>query len=207
MKRFYIFIITALILNFSIYILGYYFINYPMRFNLWEIIEECGIIFLLIILGVITLVSWLISVIEIRQLSSKTKFLYAFLILNGFLFISLSYFSIDHLIQNKKEIAKLENEYLRQAEKDIKNDQITIEYANGIIVDFNEKIIQQTDSIRKNYGIIYKNTGCFVDLKDIEARQKYNNTVMPYLEKRNGKGWRQRMEKEIENLQKSTNKK
>lgn len=207
MKKFYILIIIALVLNLSIFILGYYFINYPMKFNLWYIIKECGIGALLIILGIITLVSWLSSVIEIKHLDPKTKFLRAFLILNGLLFVFLLYYSLDQFIQAKKEITNLENEYLKQAKIDIKNDHVSIKYAGGFELPmYDEKTIHKIDSIRKKYGVTYQNTGCIIDNIDIKAQEKYDDTVMPYLDKRNGKGWQHRMEKEIDNLKKAAKK-
>jgi hypothetical protein len=177
-----------------------------MKFNLWYIIKECGIGALLIILGIITLVSWLISVIEIKHLDSKTKFLRAFLILNGLLFVFLLYYSLNQFIQAKKEITNLENEYFKQAKADIRNGHVFIKYAGGITEDFNVKNKQQTDSIRKKYGVTYENTGCMMDAKFMLANEKYNNTVRPYLDKRNGKGWQQRMDKEVEKLKKASKK-
>ncbi|WP_346986252.1 hypothetical protein [Chryseobacterium sp. POE27] len=46
--------------------------------------------------------------------------------------------------------------------------------------------------------MVSKCTG-YVDLIDIEGQQKYEETVKPYLEKRNGKGWEEKMNREINN--------
>lgn len=66
--------------------------------------------------------------------------------------------------------------------------------------EYDEKKISKIDSIRKNYGITYDNTGCIVDFKIIEAEKKYKNTVKAYLEKRNGKNWEAKMNVEIEKV-------
>jgi hypothetical protein len=51
---------------------------------------------------------------------------------------------------------------------------------------FPKKIKQEIYISEKKYGIKYKNTGCIVDL-EIQAQEKYSETVKSYLEKRNGK--------------------
>ncbi|WP_458796246.1 FEKKY domain-containing protein [Chryseobacterium proteolyticum] len=40
-------------------------------------------------------------------------------------------------------------------------------------------------------------------LYQLKPKKKYKETVQPYLDKRNGKGWENRMEKEIENIKKT----
>ncbi|MDC8106951.1 hypothetical protein ACNFU2_18910 [Chryseobacterium sp. PTM-20240506] len=37
----------------------------------------------------------------------------------------------------------------------------------------------------------------------VKGEKKYKETVQPYLDKRNGKGWENRMEKEVENIKKT----
>lgn len=170
-------------------------------------IVECGIGYLLIFMGFITLISWLISVIEIKQLDSKTKFLRAFLTLNVLLFLFLLYTSVNQFVQTKKEINKLENESIKQAKTDIKNNQVSIKYVGGFEIPlYDKKTNQKIDSIRKKYGVTYENTGCIIDAKFILVNEKYNNIIRAYLDKRNGKGWQQRMEKEVENFEKTAKK-
>ena len=40
---------------------------------------------------------------------------------------------------------------------------------------------------------------------DSEARQKYDETVKPYLEKRNGKNWESKMNADIEEMRNNNN--
>lgn len=104
----------------------------------------------------------------------------------------------------QKEILRAENKYIKQAEKDIKNDLITIKYSGGFsIPKYDQPTTRKIDSIYKKYGIMYKDTGCIIDLVDNEAQKKYEETVKLYLEKRNGTGWEIKMKKEISNIKKS----
>lgn len=103
----------------------------------------------------------------------------------------------------QKEISRAEHKYIKQAEKDIKNDLITFKYSGGFsLPQYDQKTTQKIDSIYKKYGIMYKDTGCIIDLVENEAQKKFEETVKPYLEKRNGTGWEIKMKKEISNIKK-----
>jgi hypothetical protein len=65
-------------------------------------------------------------------------------------------------------------------------------------LEYNNRTYKKIDSIRKNYGINIDNTGCQVELIEKEGQIKYEEMVIPYLEKRNDKGWEKRMRNEIE---------
>lgn len=67
---------------------------------------------------------------------------------------------------------------------------------------YNEDVYKKVDSIQKNYGVKYKNTGCIIDPVESNAQEKYEEAVMPYLEKRNGKGWKTKMDGEIGKMKK-----
>jgi len=127
-----------------------------------------------------------------------------FLCFNILFLISIIYYSADVFIKIKKEIAKREKEYIIKAKEDIKNDNVTFEYSGGLqIISDSQKIINKTDSIQKKYGISYKNLGCTIFPIEVEARQKYDETVKPYLEKRNGKNWESKMNAELEEMRKN----
>lgn len=100
-----------------------------------------------------------------------------------------------------KEYVKLETEYISQAKEDIKNDNVTYKYAGGLTIsECDSKIENKIDSINKNYGVRYFNTGCIIMEQNIKAQEKYAEIVKPYLEKRNGKDWEQKMKNEIETI-------
>jgi len=74
-------------------------------------------------------------------------------------------------------------------------------FAGGLAVsDYNEETENKIDSIYKKYGVTYFSTGCSIDFIDIKAQEKYQETVKPYLIKRNGKNWEEKMKTEIEKI-------
>lgn len=99
----------------------------------------------------------------------------------------------------KNEYLKLEKEYINKANLDIRNDQVTYRYAGGLTIsECNQNIENKIDSINKKYGVTYFNSGCIIIEQEIKAQEKYAKIVKPYLEKRNGINWEQKMAKEIE---------
>ena len=65
---------------------------------------------------------------------------------------------------------------------------------------YTEKTIQKIDSIHQKHGVTYFNTGCISLEIYNKAQEKYEITVKPYLEKRNGKDWEIKMNEEIEKI-------
>jgi len=195
--------IAVLVLLFSAYIFGYYLFNYPLKFSFFQIIRDCGIHYLFIALLFLTLVSWMISTLKIKNLNSINKFLLIYTILCGFLLGYFLYVSADTYISTQKAIRESENKYILQAKEDIKKDDVTYRFAGGFsIPEYDAETLDKIDSIRRKFGISYENTGCVIDAIDMEGQKKYEETVKPYLDKRNGKGWEERMDKEIEKVKK-----
>lgn len=196
--------IFIILLLAAVYIGGYYYLNYPMRFSFWYLIEKCQPIYICAILAATALIAYLISSVPFNNLSFKSKFIRVFPVLNSVIVIFFMYTAASTFIATKKEISKAENQYILQAEKDIKNDAVTFKYAGGFsIPKYDEETVRTIDSIHKKYGIVYENTGCIIEYIDMEAQNKYEETVKPYLEKRNGKDWEIKMEKEIAYLKKT----
>lgn len=196
--------IVVLVLVIILYIYG---INYPTNLNLWDAIKYSRLQYLVIALLFFVLVSWMVSTLKIKKLSSFHKFFLIFALLNSLLFSYLAFESGKIFILNKNAIAKIENQYINQAKEDIKHDNITYKFAGGFEVPrYDEKTIYKIDSIHKKYGITYHNTGCIIEEIESRGQEKYEETVQPYLDKRNGKGWQQRMDKEVEKLKKASKK-
>lgn len=192
-----------LILTLLSQISGNYLINYPMKFYWSNILENTGWTTLFIILGLIALVSWLISNLTIRNINPVNKFLLVFSIICGLFLCFINLYSLNIFFKTKKEIAIVKERYSQQVKKDIKNDRIVFQYAGGLAIpEYDERTYQKIDSIRKNYGFEIKNTGCQVDFIEIEGQQKYEEIANVYLDKRNGKGWKKRMDNEITLLKK-----
>ncbi|WP_336733664.1 FEKKY domain-containing protein [Chryseobacterium sp. VD8] len=193
--------IAVLFLLIVVHTLGNYLILYPMKFDFWTVISESQPQYLLFIIAFFVLISWLISHVRIKNLSPKNRFLLAFTILCGIILLWISYFNLNTYFNTRKVITKIENDYIQQAKEDIKNDQVTFRFTGGFELPNNgRKMDVKIDSIQKKYGIKSENTGCTIDEIDTKAQEKYIETVKPYLEKRNGKGWESKMQNEINKL-------
>lgn len=195
--------IVVVLLLISAHTLGGYLIMYPMKPDIWTVVSESSPQYLLIALALFAVIAWLISHLRIKNLNPKNKFLLVFIVLCSILLSYVIYFDAATYISTRKAIRESENEYIQQAKEDIKKDKIMYRFAGGLsIPQYDAKTQNKIDSIRKKFGVTYFNTGCTVDVIDREGQQKYEETVKPYLEKRNGKGWEEKMNKEIENLEK-----
>jgi len=196
-----IFVILLLV---AAHIGAYYLVNYPMSNSFWSIIKESQLEYLGAILAGTAVITYLISNLSIKKLSFKGKFIRIFPILNVIILMFIVYHSVTAFITTQNGISRAEHEYIEQAEKDIKNDLIIFKYSRGFsIPKYDQQTTRKIDSIYKKYGIVYKDTGCIIDFVDIEAQKKYEETVKPYLEKRNGSGWEIKMKKEVSNIKKS----
>lgn len=196
--------IAVLFLLIVVHTLGNYLILYPMKFDFWTVISESQPQYLLFIIAFFVLISWLISHVRIKNLSPKNRFLLTFTILCGIMLLWIGYYNLSTFFNTRKSITKSENEYIQQAKEDIKNDQVTFRFAGGFELTNNDrKMDVKIDRIQKKYGIKSENTGCTIDQIDTKAQEKYIETVKPYLEKRNGKGWNKKMLDEIEKLKKT----
>ncbi|WP_343665048.1 hypothetical protein [Chryseobacterium mucoviscidosis] len=193
--------IAVLFLLILVYTLGNYLILYPMKFDFLTVISESQPHYLLFIIAFFVLISWLISHVRIKNLNPKNRFLLAFTILCGIMLLWIGYYNLSTFFNTRKSITKSENEYIQQAKEDIKNDQVTFRFTGGFELPNNDrKMDVKIDSIQKKYGIKSENTGCTIDEIDSKAQEKYIETVKPYLEKRNGKGWESKMQNEINKL-------
>lgn len=200
-KKLLIINIVVVMLLITAHTLGGYFIMYPMRSDVWTVILESSPYYLLIALAIFALIAWLISHLRIKNLNPKNKFLLAYTILCGVLLTFIIYFDAATYISTRKAIRESENEYIQKAKEDIKKDNVMYRFTGGLsIPKYDLKTRNKIDSIRKKFGVTYFNTGCTVDIIDIEGQRKYEEAVKLYLEKRNGKGWEEKMNREIENL-------
>lgn len=187
-----------LMLTLASHLSSHYFINYPMKLYWPDAFNSSDWILLLMILGVIVLVSWLMSHLSIRNFNPVNKFLLVFSIICSLLLCFINFCSLNIFFKTKRELAAATETYIRQAKEDIKNDSIVFRFAGGLSIAGN--LDGKIDSIRHRYGVHYQNTGCTIDAIEMEGDEKYRETVKPYLEKRNGKGWEERMKREVGKL-------
>ncbi|WP_394775016.1 hypothetical protein [Flavobacterium sp.] len=102
----------------------------------------------------------------------------------------------------------LSGQYKEDALHDIKVDSVkTFTYGLPFIspIDTERKIQEarkyKRDSIYKKYGLYIQNQGCVIgDKKMDKAIKEYHNITDVYLDNRNGKGWKEKMNKEVDNI-------
>lgn len=143
-----------------------------------------------------------LSFLPLKNYSRKRK---AAIFLAALQSIFLSFFMfkmIDAYRDNKKDFNNLLAEYQSKADADIKSGFIEIDYAGGLELPSlqEQKMRAEIDSIRRTYGLLYRNSGCIVSAALIKAQEEYERLTKPYLDKRNGLGWEMRMEQQIEEV-------
>jgi metal-dependent hydrolase (beta-lactamase superfamily II) len=107
---------------------------------------------------------------------------------------------IYRFYSNKQELDNSIIFYQNEARTDIKNDKVK-ELVGGLLLPPRNKSeyvkFQKKDFIRKKYGIVISGN-CIVSESMEILKKEYKKISEPYLEKRNGKNWREKMEKEID---------
>ena len=109
-------------------------------------------------------------------------------------------------VENEKFADEILTQFRKDAENDIKNDDVKT-FGFGLPLppkNKNQEIVKvKTDSILKIYGISLKNLGCTIIPELTKATEEYEKITEVYLTKRNGKGWRIKMENEIRKINKN----
>jgi hypothetical protein len=81
------------------------------------------------------------------------------------------------------------------AQKDISNGKVKlIVYGEPALNPFLEK------QITLKYGFQYENLGCITNYEKLHSAKIYNNVVLKYLDKRNGKDWKAKFDKDIQKI-------
>jgi len=117
-------ITLTLILLVSVF--GMFFINYPMKLNLLETIKDIEWENLLFIFLSLTILSLFFAMIPFKNLKYSNRFQKILLFLSTIVLLYALYFTFSTFFKNKLEVKKIENEYIEQAKKDIKNDNIIL---------------------------------------------------------------------------------
>ncbi|PKB18225.1 hypothetical protein [Flavobacterium sp. 5] len=179
----------------------YYLFCYPESYSLFDIITqhvewEPLLSIYLILIATTAFFSFLLY----RKVNFSRKFITSIIYINIFATILNLSNGFYRFYNNKKELDELVLRYQNDAKTDIKKDSVK-SFSHGLMLppknenDFNKYI--KSDSIHKKYGL-YKSSTCNIS-KDLDiAEKEYQKITNPYLEKRNGKFWREKMQKEID---------
>ena len=187
--------------------LAYFLLNYPEELKILEIIQEYveWKPLLLIYISLI-LISIIASFIILKKQTFLYKFCKALICVNiiGILFMSLN--GINQYVEKKRNYDEILSEFLNNAKNDIKNDNIK-RFSFGLQLPPKNKAQEvekiKSDSILKIYGITIKNLGCTIMPELTKATEEYKKVTEVYLAKRNGKGWRVKMKRELQKVNKN----
>jgi hypothetical protein len=142
--------------------------------------------------------------IKLKNISYTRRFLGINIFLNTAFLLFISYHATLAFLSAKREYEALLSEYKIKAESDIKNGLIAYETA-GLQISSSpaEQIkLDKIDSLMRTYGLESQNIGCMITGPLLKAQAEYEQLTTPYLDRRNGPGWRRRMSMQIENIRK-----
>ncbi|MWB94228.1 hypothetical protein GON26_07625 [Flavobacterium sp. GA093] len=194
--------ISTLIL-WIINVLVYYLFNYPERFTLTDILtQHVEWRELILIYGVLLLVAVFFSMVFYKKISFLLKLIRSMIFINVLCTILMVSYGLYRFSINKQDLNKSILSFQNEAREDIKKDKIK-EFGGGLALPPQDEIEYKKflirDSIRKNYGLISVSYCMISESLDI-SKKEYRKITEPYLEKRNGKNWRERMKREIESI-------
>lgn len=156
------------------------------------------------ILAAGVLVSALFACIKFKDISYKRRLLGINVFFNLMFLLFISYHGTLAILSARREYEVLLSEYKIKAESDIKNGVIVYETAGlPISLSPTEQIKEdKIDSLMRTYGLESRNTGCMVTAPLLKAQSEYEQLTAPFLDRRNGPGWKYRMELQIESIRK-----
>ena len=154
----------------------------------------------------IVILAFLASQITFRKGNFVIQFLNYFSVLCSVVTVVLAVNWIHSFNKTYEYQNQLVNEFKKEAEIDIKNDNVKI-FSQGLILPPKNEYLQASeDSVQKiitSYGLTRKNLGCVISPELTAGIEKYNEITAAYLEKRNGKNWSERMYNQIDSIRSS----
>lgn len=207
MKKLLVSTILTTILIWTITVFSYYLINYPDDLEILKILKDDveWKPFLIMYFSII-LISILFSLVLFKKQVFIKKFYISIIGFNIIGTIIISTIGINGFIENKIFFDELLTEFRQNAENDIKNDNVKY-FSQGLLLppksEKDVKIAEDVEKILKKYGLNHKHLGCTIYPQLTKAQEEYRKITDVYLEKRNGKNWRNRMRKQIDSINKS----
>lgn len=182
-------------------ILVYYLFNYPERFTLTDILtQHVEWKELLSIYGALFLAAVFFSLIFYKKISFSRKLIRSMILINVLCTFLMLANGLYRFHKNRHELKESILSFQDEAREDIKKDKI-IEFGSGLALPPRNKMeyikFTKVDSIIKIYGLKRVNY-CIISESLEISKEEYKKITEPYLEKRNGKNWRERMKQEID---------
>ncbi|MCE7040326.1 hypothetical protein [Dyadobacter sp. CY312] len=186
-------LVIAAIIFPDVYMYGFSSSNlsYSLTREGWKILAG------VILSGVVT--SFLLGIPRIGMGVYLVRVLRANSLVTSLFLIFIVYHASVAVLEFQKQYESLVLEYKTKAESDIKNGMIVYEHGGGMAIPMDsssELRYKKMDSIRAIYGVEYRNI-CVSWPAFEKAQSRYYAFTKPYLDKRNGIGWEERMEKQI----------
>jgi hypothetical protein len=206
-KLLYLTILTT-ILIYLINVFSFYLFNYPDDSEILTVISYYSQWReLLVVYFLILSISILLSLFLFKRHKFLKKFYISIICLNIILFIFISIKAINSFIENKKYLDEIVTEFRQNAENDIKNDNVKY-FSQGLLIPprskKDSKKADKANKFLKKYGLNHKSLGCIISPHLTKAQEEYKKITDVYLEKRNGKNWRNRMRKQIDSINSGT---
>lgn len=181
-----------------------YYINYNVYVSVMDLLAGFEWLTFLGILAAGALVSALFACIKFKNIPYKRRFLGADIFFNLAFLLFISYQGTLAILSAKNEYEVLLSEYKIKAESDIKNGLIVYETAGLQIASGPAEQMKEDkiDSLMRTYGLESRSIGCMVTAPLLKAQSEYEKLTRPFLDRRNGPGWKHRMKLQIENIRK-----
>jgi hypothetical protein len=207
MKKLLTIAIFSTILLWVINIFVYYLFDYPNELDILKIIRD-NVEWkpLLLIYLALIIISIVTSLLFYKSMTFINKFYKIMISFNIIGMIIMSVIGINRFMENKKSYDEILAKFRKEAENDIKNDDVKI-FGFGLPFPPKNKAEEiekiKTDSILNIYGLEVKNLGCTIMPQLTKASEEYEKITEVYLTKRNGNGWREKMQNDIQKVNKN----
>jgi hypothetical protein len=149
------------------------------------------------------LLSGVLGLIKFNKVPYLFRLLGINILFDTLFLIFIAYKGIPIFFDGKRDYELLASEYKIKAESDIKNGLI-IHETLGFPIPHSAGQAEEDriDSLMNTYGLARRNMGCMVSGPLLRAQSEYEVLTEPYLDQRNGKDWKRRMNKQIEEIRK-----
>lgn len=186
--------VIAFLLSWIAITVSYYSFLYPAPFAIVPLLRQVEWKYFLLVYTVLLLFAFTFSFMLSRQGAFQRTFFKTLLALQIAAMMTMSILTFLTLNKKRSGLKELFSELEKQAAHDIEADSIHYISYGFPIPDSN---YMKRDSIMAKYGIRYT-ANCIIDQLTKESDAYYKQLTNTYLNKRNGKNWKKKMQKELE---------